>query len=292
MEPHPADGGHLNGGGYRMGTNYRMGRALLYLVAALSVVVLSAFFLDGCEKDHSINHVSAQVDTSAARQVRMLRADRFHDSIADVAVMMRLSEVSETLARQKDSTAWLQQLNAQHLYDRQRLDKVFLLGLNGQKESFKDMMDAKLDSMVARIDTLTAIQSGMSKLLGDSALTGRMAKASFEQLYKTASLKNEWFSSETLFGKSDSGGEQASVVPLFINRTNAVIYKYTPPRKGRAGSVGINVTEANPYAATGAQNFELAIPALKGKPRKSKGVRHKKQDTRKRQRKNFNKNGT
>ena len=291
MEPHPVGGGHLNGGGYRMGDNYRMGRALLYLGAALSVVVLSAFFLDGCEKDRSIGHVSAQVDTSAARQVRMLMSDRFHDSIASVAVMMQLGEVSETLARQKDSTAWLQKINAQHLQDRQQMDRVFLMGLNGQKQSFSDMMDAKLDSMVARIDTLTAIQSGMARLLGDSALTGRMAKASFEQLYKTASLKNEWFSSETLFGKSDSGREQASVVPLFNNKTNAVIYKYTPPKKGRAGSVGINVTEANPYAATGAQNFELAIPALKGKPKKSKGVRHKKQNTRKRQRKNFNKTG-
>lgn len=266
-------------------------RILLYLGAAIVLLVMAALFLDGCEKDGSIGHVSAQVDTSAARQVRMMKAARFHDSIASVAVIMQLSEVSATLAKQKDSTAWLQKINAQHLNDRQRLDKVFMAGLNGQKQAFSNMMDEKLDSMVARIDTLTAIQSGMAKLLGDSALTGRMAKASFDQLYKTASLKNEWFDSETLFGKSDSGKEQASVVPLFKNKTGVEVYKYVAPKKGVAGVVGVNVTEANPYAAIGAQNFELSIPALKGKPKKIKPIRAAKPNTRKRQRKNFNKTG-
>lgn len=255
--------------------SYRIGRILLYLGAALAVLLISAFYLDGCEKDESSARLSAQVDTSAAKQLQALRVDQFHDSIANVAVRMQLNDVSAKLDKQRDSTAWLQEINARHMEGRKQMDKLFLLSLNGQKEAFRDMLNRKLDSLAGRIDTLTGLQSDMARMLVDSAYMGRLAKTSLRQVTGVIKPRTEWVDYEVVFSKTLEGADTIYILPTIRNEFEVQVTKSVPARKRKAGYVIIDVTERNPYAVQGQKTFRLPILPNAKKQKGSGKVRHK-----------------
>ena len=235
--------------------------------------------------------VSGQAEAIASTQaagMALSAGERLADSVERVAMISAIADLRVALEKSKDSTRLAERLNeslnAAFLAQRKAADGLYLSQLQRVQDAGNRQSKGILDSIRSEV-------SGLKEAVSDSVLTARLAGAAFREIYKTASLKNEWFSSELMFGKSDSGREQASVIPLFRNQTDVKVHGYVPPKRGRAGTVSVSVTEANPYAATGVKNVELSIPARKGKPKKDNSIRRNKQDTRKRQRRNFNKNG-
>ncbi len=266
---------------------------LPYAGFALLAIFVLAQLLRGCADDGqaAMAHVSMQVHAGDSvqigvlrRQAAFLKAEKFHDSIRDVAVQMQLEGLSRAVAQKSDSLAWLRRENERAQAERQRQDALFLGRFDALSSQYSEAQRRNLDSVSRKF-------ARIERAISDSALTTRMAKASFEEVYKTASLNNDDFSSEVMFGKSDSGKTQASIVPMFKNKPGIEKTGYVPPKKGVPGLLRFNVTEGNRYAAQGSTNFEVSLPPLKGKPRKDKAIRAAKTDTRKRQRKNFNKTG-
>lgn len=266
--------------------------------AGLCVLVLVLFNLNHCDLAARQDGARADIAGVAAQTKQMadtilaIRDDqasiRLSDSVQMAALQMALDQNNELLRKTRDSSRFYQTLNdhtgKRNLESQSALNSLYISNLNRMQAGADNRMRGILDTMTQKV---TQLENAIS----DSLFTARMAKASFEEVYKTVNFNNKWFDSRIVFGKGDSGKRKGYVSPTFRNSMEADITKYVRPKKGVAGSVTVTVKEANPYAATSSKTFELPIPGFRGKPRKLKTVKAAKNNTRKNQRKNFNKTG-
>ena len=236
----------------------------------------------------TVSTQAAGIASTQAAGMALSAGERLADSVERVAMISAIAELRVALEKSKDSTRLAERLNESlnvvFLAQRKAADGLYL-------ERLQRVQDAGNRQSKSILDSIRSEVSGLKQAVSDSVLTARLAGAAFREIYRTASLKNKWFSSEVMFGKDSAGRDRASVVPLFKNRFDVDITGFVPPKKGVAGSVSVNVTESNIYAQIGSQNFERPIPALEGRAKKKSGIRQTKQNTRKRQRKNFNRTG-
>lgn len=260
-------------------------------IAAIGIAMIVLFNWNHFDLSHrqqdtrrDLATVSGQAQAIATTQAAGMvisAGDRLADSVERVAMLSAIGDLRVALEKSKDSTRLAERLNvslnAVFLAQRKSADGLYFSRLQRVQDAGNRQSKRTLDSIRTEV-------SGLKAAVSDSVLTARLAAAAFREIYRTASLKNKWFSSELMFGKDSAGKDQASVVPLFKNSFDVDITGYVPPKKGVAGSVSFNVTESNIYAQIGSQNFEKPIPALKGR-KKASGIRQTKQNTRRTQRK-------
>lgn len=259
----------------------QLGQASHWVLVALALV-LAVFLLNHCDITQRQDitrgdvHTVSQQTRQLADTIQAVRNEqsgmRLADSVEKVALRMSIDEMAAALRASKDSVRFQQrvneQMNAVYLKQTQAANALYLSKLQGIQDDGRNGMRQVLDSVKSEV-------SGLKAAVSDSVLTARLAKASFEEVYKTVSLNDDDFSSGLTFGKSDSGRRQAVVAPKFKNKPGAAPIDYTAPKRGVPGVLRVAVTESNRYAVTKKDTFDLPIPALKGKPKKDRPNRHK-----------------